>query len=197
MSDTFDLRPAGQRMIDLLQGLSDEQLAVPTPCGGISVGDLVDHVGALSTAFTQAAHKKVGAATGPPPPDASRLQPDWKPAICRQVDTMARAWESPATWEGMTQAGGRDMPAAMMGRVALDELIVHAWDIARATGARYEPDDTSVAGAMEFVSGIRASEGDGAQEGLFAAVVPVADDATPLDRLLGLTGRDPRWQPQA
>ncbi len=197
MSDTYDLRPAGQRMVDLLHGLSDERLAVTTPCGGISVGDLVDHISAASTAFTQAARKERGAATGPPPPpDARRLPPDWKSDICERVETMSRAWESPDAWEGVTPAGGRDLPGAVVGRVALDELVVHAWDIARATGARYLPDDASVAGAMEFVSGIRASEGDGAQEGLFGAVVPVSGDAPPLDRLLGVTGRDPNWQPR-
>ena len=31
--------------------------------------------------------------------------------------------------------------------------------------------------------------------GLFGPVVPVADDAAALDRVLSLTGRDPAWQP--
>ncbi|MGZ8746175.1 MAG: TIGR03086 family metal-binding protein, partial [Mycobacterium sp.] len=30
-------------------------------------------------------------------------------------------------------------------------------------------------------------------EGLFGRAVPVADDAPVLDRIVGMTGRDPAW----
>ena len=46
---------------------------------------------------------------------------------------------------------------------------------------------------MSFVTSFDAPR-DGT---LFGPIVPVATDASPLDRLLGLTGRDPAWQPLA
>ena len=44
---------------------------------------------------------------------------------------------------------------------------------------------------MAFVAAFNAPR-DGE---LFGPIVPVADNATQLDRLLGLTGRDPSSQP--
>ena len=67
---------------------------------------------------------------------------------------------------------------------------MHGWDIAVSTGQRYEPTVPEVDAAMSFVASF-----DAPQDGnLFGPVVPVADDAPPLDRLIGLTGRDPARQ---
>ena len=38
-----------------------------------------------------------------------------------------------------------------------------------------------------------APEFRGPESGFFDAEVPVADDAAPLDALLGFAGRDPAW----
>ncbi len=74
MTTWLDLGPAGRHMTDLLRGLDDDQLGAPTPCEKTSIGVLVDHVGGLSLAFTQAAAKQLGAETGrvnPPTPRGS------------------------------------------------------------------------------------------------------------------------------
>ena len=76
--------------------------------------------------------------------------------------------------------------------VVLDELVVHAWDLAVATGQPYAPDPLDVAACQSFVDQFDPPEADG---GLFGPPVPVAPDASPLDRLLGRTGRDPAWRP--
>jgi hypothetical protein len=46
---------------------------------------------------------------------------------------------------------------------------------------------------MSFVAGFDVPR-DGT---LFGPIVEVPDDAPALDRLLGLTGRDPSWRPAA
>ena len=74
--------------------------------------------------------------------------------------------------------------------VALNEVTVHAWDLARSTGQSYDADPSAVAGATAFVRSFDApANADG---GLFGPPVDVPDDAGDLDRLLGLTGRDPQ-----
>jgi uncharacterized protein (TIGR03086 family) len=90
----------------------------------------------------------------------------------------------------MTSAAGVPLPGEVAGLVALDELVVHGWDLAVATGQPYSPSVEEVDAAMSFVTAFDAPR-DG---GLFGAIVPVPDDAPALERLLGLTGRDPAWR---
>jgi uncharacterized protein (TIGR03086 family) len=76
--------------------------------------------------------------------------------------------------------------------VALNELVVHGWDLAVATGQPYRADAESVPACLGFVAPMARPEGT---PGLFGPPVPVPADAPDLDRLLGLSGRDPAWSP--
>jgi hypothetical protein len=58
-----DLEPAATGVANPIRAVTDEQLGRPTPCPAYSVGDLVDHVGGLSLAFTAAAKKTFGDAS--------------------------------------------------------------------------------------------------------------------------------------
>jgi uncharacterized protein (TIGR03086 family) len=189
----IDLHPATQRTTSLVTSLVDQQLDLPTPCPEARVGDLIDHLGVFAVRFRAAARKAAeGRTAPPPPPNRSNLGPDWRDRIARDLLALADAWQDPQAWEGFTYAGGMEMPADVVGLVALDELVVHGWDIAVATGQRYEPAAQEIEAAMAFVTSFDAPR-DGT---LFGPIVPVADNATQLDRLLGLTGRDPSWQPR-
>jgi len=188
----IDLHPAAQRTISLVTSLADEQLDLPTPCPEARLGDLIDHLGVFAVRFLAAARKESeGRTSPPPPPSRANLEPDWRDRISRDLLALADSWRDPQAWEGSTYAGGVEMPAEVVGLVALDELVVHGWDIAVAAGHRYEPAAQEIEAAMAFVTSFNAPR-DGT---LFGPIVPVADNATRLDRLLGLTGRDPSWRP--
>ena len=55
-----DLEPATRRMAVLVADIPDELLDQPTPCPAYAVGDLLDHIGGLTLAFTAAARKETG-----------------------------------------------------------------------------------------------------------------------------------------
>jgi len=76
---------------------------------------------------------------------------------------------------------------------ALDEVVVHGWDLARSTGQDFEVDDAAAATCLSFVESfdVPAEESGG----LFGPPVSVPDDADPLTRLIAATGRDPSWAP--
>jgi uncharacterized protein (TIGR03086 family) len=91
----------------------------------------------------------------------------------------------------MTRAGGIDLPGEIAGVVALDELVVPGWDVARATGQPYDVDAPSLDAVASFVEGFSP---DGTP-GMFGPRVPVPDTAAQLDRVIGMAGRDPKWTP--
>lgn len=186
----LDLEPETLRMASLLAGVSDEGLVASTPCDDYTLGDLIDHIAGLALAFTVAAHKEHGAANSQPPSgDASRLTRAWRTQVTARLATLAGAWRDEEAWQGMTRAGGIDLPAEVAGAVVLNELVLHGWDVARASGQEYIPDPRSVDGCLTLVSQQVASGGPTP----YGPAFDVASDASPFDRLLGLSGRNPDW----
>jgi uncharacterized protein (TIGR03086 family) len=88
---------------------------------------------------------------------------------------------------------GMEMPASIVGAVGLNELVTHAWDLARASGQPFDVDRETVAACMEFVGPMSEPGAEAQRAPAFGPVVEPPDDATPLDRLIALTGRDPGW----
>jgi uncharacterized protein (TIGR03086 family) len=191
-----DLAPAARRMAALLADVPDHRLTAPTPCADTSLGALIDHVNGLALGFIRTAEKDFPpGGSQPPSSDASRLPPDWRARVPERLDALAAAWRSPGAWQGTTQAGGVDLPGEQAGIVALNELVVHGWDIARATGRPYEAGEDEIESCLVFVAPTVEQSGGQGVPGLFGPVVDVPADAPALDRLLALTGRNPSWTP--
>ena len=187
----IDLHPAAARMTDLLTAVRDDELGGPTPSPEMCVGDLVDHVGTFARVFQAVAAKDLRHAARPGLPSADNLEPGWRDRIAADLARLADAWDDPAAWTGETSAGGLPLTGDVAGLVALDELVVHGWDLAVSTGRDYQPAEAEVRAAAAWIETF-----DPPRDGtLFGPVVPVGDDAIELDRLLALAGRDPRWRP--
>ena len=190
MTTRLDLGPQAAEVARVVTGIRDDQLGDATPCADTPVAGLLAHVAGLTTAFRMAAEKTP--VPGGPSASADDLPPDWRTRIPAQLDALVAAWQRPSAWQGTAEAGGVTMPGPVAAIVALDEVLVHGWDLAVATGQDYAADPASVAACGEFAAQAAA---EGPAPGLFGPPVPVPDDAPPMDRLLGLTGRDPGWRP--
>ncbi|MFJ9898007.1 TIGR03086 family metal-binding protein [Streptomyces sp. NPDC091280] len=195
MTDSiFDLGPQTRVVARLVAGVTDEQLTDVTPCPGTAVRNMLGHLLGLSVAFRDAAHKDLGVMTDTAPDSAaSDPGPGWREDLPRVLDALAEAWRDPAAWTGMTRAGGIDLPGAVAAAVAVDELVIHGWDLAVATGRPYEPDPVALQASYDFL--LAAAQDPSRGGGIFGPVVPVPEDAPLLDRALGLSGRDPGWKP--
>ncbi|MFJ4428212.1 TIGR03086 family metal-binding protein [Streptomyces bobili] len=188
----IDLGPQTRIVARLAAGVRDEQLGDRTPCPAYAVRNLLGHLTGLAAAFRDAARKELGPTTDTPPDSAvPDIGPGWREELPRVLDELAEAWRDPAAWTGMTRAGGVDLPGDVAAAVAIDELVVHGWDLARATGQEYVPDPAALHVCHAFVVEVAADPSGGG--GIFGPVVPVPPEAPLLDRAIGLSGRDPGW----
>ncbi len=161
---------------------------------GEPVRVVLHHVLGLATAFRDAARKETGATVSTAPtPQRGPLPDGWRNEIDQGLTELAEAWQSADAWTGMTMAGGVQLPGEVGGLIALNEVLLHGWDVARATGQPYRPTEPECEAVLPIVTP-ESSDPEGAgRDGLFGPVVAVPEDAAPFDRVLGLAGRDPGW----
>jgi uncharacterized protein (TIGR03086 family) len=190
---SLDFAPQAAEVARVIAGVRDEQLTDPTPCAGTPVAAILDHFDGLTVAFRKAAEKEEPA--GGPSADAAHLAADWRIRLPQQLDGLVAAWSHPSAWEGTTEIAGMRMPAGAAGVVAVNEVLVHGWDLAVATGQTYEADPVVAQACLEFGEGFAVGAPE-ARDQIYGPVVPVPSDAPVMDRLLGQTGRDPRWAPR-
>jgi uncharacterized protein (TIGR03086 family) len=185
----LDLDPSVRQLRLLLLGIIDDDLQSPTPCDDWTVGDLLDHIAEVSRALTQAAQKLAeapGTAAPLPPPSAERLPTHWRGRIPVLLEDLATAWKNPAAWTGSVQYGGTAMPAVAVGTEAANELTMHGWDVARATGQDFATDPRILEALIEFLS---------QNAGRAVPAIEHADELMLLEAALTLSGRDPGWRP--
>lgn len=190
---TIDFKVVTDQVAGLLAGVDDAQLAAATPCGHYTQAQLLDHLLGLCLAFTAAARGERGPHNDAPPGElATTLEPEWRGELEHRLATLAGAWSEPSAWEGDALAGGVTLPAAIMALVALNEVAVHGWDLARATDQDYELDSRII----ETLTAFNGQDADdqAAREGIYGPVVKIPADASPQDHLIALTGRNPAWR---
>nr|WP_083466453.1 TIGR03086 family metal-binding protein [Kibdelosporangium sp. MJ126-NF4]CTQ93806.1 hypothetical protein [Kibdelosporangium sp. MJ126-NF4] len=175
-------------VIDVVNGIKPDQLGAPTPCSDYDVSKLINHLLYWGPSLDGAARKEIV-----PPPTAPESEVDvpgdWQPKLVAHFERLAEAWSDPAAWEGTTHMGGpTELPAALVGGMVAGEIVVHGTDLARATGQPLEFDEALLAFLHKEVE---ANVEWGRDMGVYGPEVPVPADAPLLDRILGLTGRDP------
>ncbi|WP_345378137.1 TIGR03086 family metal-binding protein [Pseudonocardia yuanmonensis] len=189
-SDAVDLAVAAVR------GAAADRYADPTPCTDLTVADLVNHV---AFGFLLAHH----AATREPWPEAWGAEDrapflrdlperEWAAAAEKEGAAAAAAWADPAVWEGESHLGGGPMPAAAIGAMMTGEFVVHAWDLAMATGQEFTVSPELGEATLEAMTGMAAM---GREAGWIGAEVAVDAGASAFERALGVSGRDPARRP--
>lgn len=173
------------------RGIMPGQLSAPTPCSEFDTRTLLDHW------VLYTGHGLEHRARREPLPEELQnrdftADPAWADGYAAQLDLAVAAWAGPAAWEGEIDLGGMAMPAVEVASLILKEMVVHGWDVAKATGQEFRCSEEVAKVVLRVVE--EHAEIYRRYEG-FAEPVDVPDGASAFDRALALSGRDPHWSP--
>lgn len=169
---------------DRVHGVTDWD--VPTPVPEWTARDVVGHLTTWSAGFLHG----VGVTLPPGPDPADDPVGAWDAhaaaiqALLDDPQSAGRTIENPHM--------GRMELGVMVDRIYTTDVLMHTWDLARATG---QDDRLDPAVTAPLVEGMEGMEEVLRSSGQFGVRVPVPDDADAQTRLLGLIGRDPDWKP--
>jgi len=171
-------------------GITPQQLHHPTPCSRWDVEQLRDHVLGWLTTFAAGFADPQGRA---PKADVEGYSAPADPAreVRLAAALLVRAIRGGAT-ERPLWLGENSMPGDLALGMILWEYQVHGWDLARATGQSWAPPAAASEESLAFAPAMLTEDYQGPGKA-FAPAVEVPLSGPPLDRLLGLSGRDPSW----
>ena len=161
----------------VLATVGDDDLDTQTPCEDYTVAQLVEHLlGSM---------KGLGSMAG------ADVQLSESGSVETRVADAAQqaleAWAGRGV-EGTVDLGGQQLPAGLAAGILSLEFLIHAWDVATATGGKVEVSDEVTTHVLEVAHQlISPAQREG---GSFAAAVEVGADAHVLDRLIAFSGRE-------
>lgn len=187
--------PTCQAVAAVLPAPSDlpaVDLDAPTPCADFDLRTLVEHFVGTSTAMARLGLGEPLDPTNPWGGGEGAADGDWAGRLRSNLDAIATGWSREEAWTGQAEVGASAMPRSMLGEMALIEVAMHGWDLARALGRSVELEP----GVGDAVDQAVASSAElGRQMGAYGSEVPVPPEAPGLDRALAKAGRDPAWRP--
>ena len=187
--NTRTLMPeAGAAVAAAVRAGAGADLAGPTPCGDYDLRTLLQHFVGTSGAFVRAGQTKALDPDDPWGSNAPLDEQDWAGQLAGQLEALGEAWSRPTAWTGSVE--GAQMPAPAIGELGLIEVLLHGWDVARATGQSLSVSEKLGA---ELLRCLEPTLDQGRQFDVYGPAVSVPSDAPAFDRALGLSGRDPDW----
>jgi len=182
------VRPAAAGFLRIACAVPD--LTAPTPCAGYDVRGLLNHLLYWGPWLIAAGRREDPPAPAVGEAEAALVTSGWRADLEKQTETLVSVFETPAAWTGTTSLGSAPMPSAVVGAMVLGEFVLHGWDLARASGqpCAYAPEAATAVYESAVAMGEQARS-----MGVYGPAVEVAADASPLERALGASGRDPGW----
>ncbi|MHB1582578.1 MAG: TIGR03086 family metal-binding protein [Acidimicrobiales bacterium] len=184
------MRRAFDQSATLIESVTPDQMASPTPCTEFDVRTLTGHMLFAANRVATGGRREPIVADGEPV--VSGLgDPEWAPAFRRAAADAVLAWAGPGALAGEIVLPFGTFPASVVASIYNLEQVTHAWDLAAATGRLRLLDPELAEAVFPVAVQMLPPEGRDAPELPFDPVVDVPADAPVYDRLAGFMGRDP------
>lgn len=185
MSALIDaLDGAYEHCANVIVGIDDTQLTLPTPCSQWDIRATIDHLIGATWMF---ALVNQGQAVGEDAGDIAGRDPIV--ALTDAAAANAASWRIPGAFDGERTLPFGTFPADAVAMMNLSEVVVHTWDVASALGADATIDPAVAAMLHNFYRPI--SLDPYRAHGAFGPEVPIDSNAPPADQLLSKLGRQP------
>jgi len=129
-----------------------------------------------------------GKPSGPPRPAQRASYEQTVEHLQNAAVATAQAWQRPGALEQQIDTGAGAMPGSALATMVASEILVHGWDLAKATGQKMSVDDVDV---DQVITSMQQSLKPDARQPAFGPEVKPAKDAPPIDRLAAFLGRQP------
>lgn len=167
----------------VVASIGADQWSAPTPCTELDARGVLNHLVRGNLLFAAIIRDEPR-----PAPGADHLGEAPLAAFQQAAAGLREAFAEPGVLELVFQAPFGTAPGTALVHVRIVEVLVHGWDLARATGQPADfPDDAAERALARSTQQLtERPQGPGAP---FAAEVPVPPDAPAVDRLAGWLGR--------
>jgi uncharacterized protein (TIGR03086 family) len=170
----------------IVTGVRPEHLTEPTPCRDWDVRLLLNHIIGGNYMFAEVAAGGRADATGVM--DDHTL-PDPATNYIASADKVLAAWAAPGAMQRRVHMPFGDIPAGAAVSIHFLDIVVHGWDLARATGQDTTIEPDLAAEALDISHGLLSPELR--DTGVFGPEIPISDDDPLHDRLVAFMGRRP------
>jgi uncharacterized protein (TIGR03086 family) len=186
-------RRAGDLYDAVLRQAGPDVWERPTPCAEWDVRDLVHHA-AWSNLWVAPLVRGESLADVGPRLEGDVLGDDPVGVGLRSTAEASGAFDEPGAMDRLVELSRGPTPGREYCGERMNDLTVHAWDLAAALGLPIELDAGCMEAAMEVY---RPMEAAGRPAGMFGPVVEVPPDADLQTRFLAFWGRRSDWAPPA
>jgi uncharacterized protein (TIGR03086 family) len=177
----------------VLGRLTADDLGRPSPCSEYTVGEVGEHVVRsmvlLGSVAGELAGELAGGLAGGPAggPAGGSASGSLEERVTASAGAALAAWRQRGV-DGSVAVGRSTLRASLAVEILPLELLVHGWDLARATGSEI---DVAPEIADYVLGRARLLITPDKRGRSFAAEVPAGPSATALERLIAFTGREP------
>lgn len=174
----------------VVKGIRKKDLALPTPCSEWNVKQLMNHVvGTLWLADGLFNDRKPRYAVAPGAlPKSDLVGDDPAEAYAKASRIALDAAAQPGAIDGMHSTPLGDMPGSALAGFTFMDVLVHGWDIAKATDQDFDPGDDLVAFVTTFA---KQAITDATRAPRIGPAVRAPRGATPIEKLVAYLGRKP------